>query len=123
MLAQRSPAYDRRLPHLAERRDPASRLVPWLNKSLRGRTFGLLGGSGGYMLAFSTAGDLVEPENIGTSAAIVNGIMFIAGGITISRPFASASTWRGINPETLEIAQDAGRVRGPLHCARCRLTC
>jgi hypothetical protein len=38
------------------------------------------------MLAFSTAGDVVEPENIGTSAAIVNGTMFILGGMMISRP-------------------------------------
>jgi hypothetical protein len=39
------------------------------------------------MLAFSTAGDVVEPKNIGTSAAIGNGIvMFILGGIMISRP-------------------------------------
>ena len=39
-----------------------------------------------HMLAFSTAADVVEPRQIGTSAAIVNGIMFIVGGIMISRP-------------------------------------
>jgi uncharacterized membrane protein len=38
------------------------------------------------MLAFSTAADVVQPAQIGTSAAIVNGIMFIVGGIMISRP-------------------------------------
>jgi hypothetical protein len=35
--------------------------------------------------AFSTAGDVVKPANIGTSAAIVNGTMFILGGM-ISGP-------------------------------------
>jgi MFS family permease len=39
-----------------------------------------------HMLAFSTAADVVEPRQIGTSAAIVNGIMFIVGGIMIARP-------------------------------------
>jgi MFS family permease len=39
-----------------------------------------------HMLAFSTAADVVKPAQIGTSAAIVNGIMFIVGGIMISRP-------------------------------------
>jgi MFS family permease len=39
-----------------------------------------------HMLAFSTAADVVKPHQIGTSAAIVNGIMFIVGGIMISRP-------------------------------------
>jgi MFS family permease len=39
-----------------------------------------------HMLAFSTAADVVQPAQIGTSAAIVNGIMFIVGGIMISRP-------------------------------------
>ena len=39
-----------------------------------------------HMLTFSTAADVVEARQIGTSAAIVNGIMFIMGGIMISRP-------------------------------------
>jgi MFS family permease len=39
-----------------------------------------------HMLAFSTAADVVQPQQIGTSAAIVNGIMFIFGGLLISRP-------------------------------------
>jgi MFS family permease len=43
-------------------------------------------GNAAHMLAFSTAGDVVKPERIGTSAAIVNGTMFIVGGIMISRP-------------------------------------
>jgi cyanate permease len=41
-------------------------------------------GNAAHMLAFSTAGDVVTPNRIGTSAAIVNGIMFIVGGIMIS---------------------------------------
>jgi MFS family permease len=43
-------------------------------------------GNAAHMLAFSTAADVVRPERIGTSAAIVNGIMFLVGGIMISRP-------------------------------------
>jgi sulfite exporter TauE/SafE len=43
-------------------------------------------GNSAHMLAFSTAGDVVEPRHIGTSAAIVNGLMFVVGGIMISRP-------------------------------------
>ena len=43
-------------------------------------------GNAAHMLAFSTAADVVTPNRIGTSAAIVNGIMFIVGGIMISRP-------------------------------------
>jgi hypothetical protein len=38
-------------------------------------------GNAAHMLAFSTAADVVTPNRIGTSAAIVNGIMFIVGGI------------------------------------------
>ena len=43
-------------------------------------------GNSAHMLAFSTAADVVQPSQIGTSAAIVNGIMFLVGGIMISRP-------------------------------------
>ncbi len=39
-----------------------------------------------HMLSFSTAADVVKSFQIGTSAAIVNGIMFILGGVLISRP-------------------------------------
>jgi cyanate permease len=46
--------------------------------------FGL--GNAAHMLAFSTAADVVEPAHIGTSAALVNGLMFIVGGLMISRP-------------------------------------
>jgi hypothetical protein len=61
------------------------------------------------MLAFSTAADFVEPENIGTSAAIVNGTMFLVGGIMISRPGEriGRSISEGISPKTLELAQFA----------------
>ena len=65
----------------------------------------------GHMLAFSTAADVVEPNQIGTSAAIVNGLMFILGGVLIARPgvLGSRAIERGIEPGTLELAQAAGR--------------
>ena len=62
-----------------------------------------------HMLAFSTAADVVKPSQIGTSAAIVNGIMFIFGGILISRPGVRVG-WGmegGIAPRSLELAQYA----------------
>ena len=64
-----------------------------------------------HMLAFSTAADVVEPSQIGTSAAIVNGIMFIIGGILISRPGVRIGLGleQGIQPGTLEAAQFAGQ--------------
>jgi MFS family permease len=63
-----------------------------------------------HMLAFSTAADVVQPTQIGTSAAIVNGIMFILGGILISRPGARIGIGleQGIEAGTLEAAQFAG---------------
>lgn len=39
-----------------------------------------------HMLAFSIAGDIVPPRLIGTSAALVNGSMFLAAGVLMSRP-------------------------------------
>jgi MFS family permease len=72
-------------------------------------TFGL--GNAAHMLAFSTAADVVEPQNIGTSAAIVNGIMFILGGIMISRPGlrVGAGLELGVRPGSPELAQFAAR--------------
>jgi hypothetical protein len=63
------------------------------------------------MLAFSTAADVVEPNQIGTSAAIVNGIMFIFGGILMSRPGTRIGMGleQNIPPGTLEAAQFVGR--------------
>jgi MFS family permease len=43
-------------------------------------------GSAAHMIAFSTAGDVVAREEIGTSAAFVNGAMFIMGGVLTSVP-------------------------------------
>jgi MFS family permease len=64
-----------------------------------------------HMLAFSTAADVVAPNQIGTSAAIVNGLMFIVGGALIARPgvLGSRAIERGIEVGTLELAQIAGR--------------
>lgn len=63
-----------------------------------------------HMLAFSTAADVVQPNQIGTSAAIVNGIMFIFGGILISRPGVRIGLGieQGLTPKSLELAQYAG---------------
>jgi MFS family permease len=62
-----------------------------------------------HMLAFSTAADVVEPRQIGTSAAIVNGIMFIVGGLMISRPGARVDRAidLGIERGTLDLVQYA----------------
>ena len=62
-----------------------------------------------HMLAFSTAADVVTPNRIGTSAAIVNGMMFIVGGMMIQRPGVRIG-WgieAGIERGTLELAQYA----------------
>jgi MFS family permease len=66
-------------------------------------------GNAAHMLAFSTAADVVSPDRIGTSAAIVNGIMFIVGGIMISRPGVRIGLGieAGIEPKSLELAQYA----------------
>ena len=68
-------------------------------------------GNSAHMLAFSTAADVVEPKYIGTSAAIVNGIMFIVGGIMISRPGLRVGLGleEGVTPASLEMAQFAAR--------------
>jgi hypothetical protein len=68
-------------------------------------------GNAAHMLAFSTAADVVTPDRIGTSAAIVNGIMFIVGGIMISRPGMRIGLGieAGIEPKSLELAQYAAR--------------
>jgi MFS family permease len=68
-------------------------------------------GNAAHMLAFSTTADVVAPNRIGTSAAIVNGIMFIVGGIMIQRPGVrvGAGIEAGMEPRSLELAQHAGR--------------
>ncbi len=43
-------------------------------------------GNAGHMLAFTIAGDNVPPRLIGTSASVVNGSMFIVGGILMGLP-------------------------------------
>ena len=68
-------------------------------------------GNAAHMLAFSTAGDVVEPRHIGTSAAIVNGLMFVVGGILISRPGLRIGLGmdEGLAPGSLALAQYASR--------------
>lgn len=64
-----------------------------------------------HMLAFSTAADVVPASRIGTTAAMVNGLMFIVGGVLIARPavLGSHAIERGVEAGTLELAQRAGR--------------
>jgi hypothetical protein len=61
------------------------------------------------MLTFSTVADVVKHNQIGTSAAIVNGITFLLGGILISRPGVRIGLGieAGIEPKTLALAQYA----------------
>jgi MFS family permease len=63
-----------------------------------------------HMLSFSTAADVVRPQQIGTSASIVNGIMFIVGGILMSRPGVRIGLGidAGLEPKSLDLAQYAG---------------
>jgi cyanate permease len=63
------------------------------------------------MLAFSTVADVMKPSQIGTSAAIVNGITFIVGGILISRPGMRIGLGidAGIEPRSLDLVQFASR--------------
>jgi MFS family permease len=62
-----------------------------------------------HMLSFSTAADVVKPQQIGTSAAIVNGIMFILGGVLISRPGVRIGMGmdKGIDAGSMALAQYA----------------
>ena len=62
-----------------------------------------------HMLAFSISADIVEPQKIGTSAAIVNGIMFIFGGLLISRPGVRVdrAIELGLEPGSMDLAQYA----------------
>jgi hypothetical protein len=53
----------------------------------------------------------MKPSQIGTSAAIVNGIAFIVDGILISRPGMRVGLEidAGIEPPSLELVQFASR--------------
>lgn len=67
-------------------------------------------GNAVHMLAFSTAADVVMPQQIGTSAAIVNGAMFVMGGVLISRPGVRIGNWieiHGTPTSYLELARFA----------------
>ncbi len=62
-----------------------------------------------HMLSFSTSADVVQPQQIGTAASIVNGIMFIVGGILMSRPGVRIG-WgieAGIEMRSMDLAQYA----------------
>ena len=68
-------------------------------------------GNSAHMLAFSTAADVVQPSQIGTPAAIVNGMMFLVGGIMISRPGVRIGLGldADLTPRSMELAQFASR--------------
>jgi MFS family permease len=67
-------------------------------------------GAAAHILAFTMAGDIVEPAQIGTSAALVNGAMFVVGGVLIARPGSLASAaLSSVLPVTLESAATAAR--------------
>jgi len=61
-----------------------------------------------HMLTFSSAADVVKPAQIGTSAAIVNGLMFIAGGLMIDAPGARIGVAQHAGRTGLAVAQFAG---------------
>ncbi|WP_213776287.1 MFS transporter [Caballeronia sp. dw_276] len=62
-----------------------------------------------HMLTFSSAADVVPPQLIGTSAAFVNGLAFIAGGIMIAAPGSRVVSGiaAGLTDHTLAIAEYA----------------
>jgi MFS family permease len=66
-------------------------------------------GGASHMLPFSTVADVVKPSQIGTSAAIVNGVTFIVAGILIARPGVRIGLGidAGLEPRSLELAQYA----------------
>lgn len=67
-------------------------------------------GAASHMLAFSMAGDIVPPQQIGTSAAIVNGTMFLLSGILIARPGVIASREVATRtPVSMDLAEMAAR--------------
>lgn len=62
-----------------------------------------------HMLTFSSAADVVPPQLIGTSAALVNGLAFIAGGFMIAAPGARVVSGQaaGLPEHTLALAEYA----------------
>lgn len=67
-------------------------------------------GAAAHMLAFSTSGDIVPPRLIGTSAALVNGIMFLTSGLLIAIPgqIASREIAAG-SPVSMLLVEHAGK--------------
>jgi MFS family permease len=64
-----------------------------------------------HMLTFSSAADVVPPQLIGTSAAFVNGLAFIAGGIMIAAPGSRvvSAVAAGLADHTLAVAEYAAQ--------------
>lgn len=68
-------------------------------------TFGFCNAA--HMLTFSTTADVVKPQQIGTSSAIVNGLMFIAGGFLINAPASRVVSAQAAGDTALNVAQYA----------------
>lgn len=86
--------------------------IPSINTPLAAALCFVLGfSSASHMLTFTTVADVMKHSQIGTSAAIVNGVTFIVGGILISRPGVRIGLGidAGIEPKSLAIAQYASR--------------
>jgi uncharacterized protein YacL len=67
-------------------------------------------GAAAHMLAFSAAADVVRIEHVGTSAAIVNGTMFLVSGLFIARPGEIVNRLTAASmPISAELAQRALR--------------
>lgn len=66
-------------------------------------------GASGSMLPFSSAADVVKPDQVGTSAAIVNGVSFILAGVMMSKPgiIIDRGLAAGADVDPLVIAQSA----------------
>jgi MFS family permease len=62
-------------------------------------------GAAAHMLAFSAAGDVVSMKLIGTSAALVNGAMFLVSGLLIARPGQIAERFASIAGLTDEVVK------------------
>jgi MFS family permease len=85
--------------------------LPQLNATVAMALWFIFGfGAAAHMLAFSAAADVVSLKQIGTSAAIVNGTMFLVSGLLIARPGQIVNRLTAASmPVSAELAQRALR--------------
>lgn len=85
--------------------------LPQLNAAVAMILWFIFGfGAAAHMLAFSAAADVVRLEQIGTSAAIANGAMFLVSGLLIARPGEIVNRLTAASmPVSAELAQRALR--------------